>query len=199
MGRSTITRIPFKDAFSGIKKFDVINADNDYFKEIFDHSNRAVVFVFDDSSKGYTVLIRNTRGLGRDKTLVVKNQNKMDVNLMRIDGVLFKKNSKCDCSILTEKEFVFVEFKSNACNKSDDAQIENYENCYKQLYLTFNEFKKRFKKIGIDFISLFSNVSACAVFNPTVPYNNTTEKTLSGRFLKKTGIKLRFTNMIEMK
>ena len=196
---STITRLPFKDAFSGIRKFDLINADKDYFNELFDYSNRAIIFVYDDTSKGYSVFIKNTIGLGRDKTLVVRNQKKKNVFLMRIDGILFKKDSKCDCSLLTDKDFVFVEFKSNASNKTEDAQIDNYENCYKQLYLTFNEFKKRFKKIGVDFVSLFSSVSACTVFNPTVPYNNSTEKTLSRRFLKKTGIKLRYTNEIEIK
>ena len=191
--------MPFKDAFSGIRKFDLINADKDYFNELFDYSNRAIIFVYDDTSKGYSVFIKNTIGLGRDKTLVVRNQKKKNVFLMRIDGILFKKDSKCDCSLLTDKDFVFVEFKSNASNKTEDAQIDNYENCYKQLYLTFNEFKKRFKKIGVDFVSLFSSVSACTVFNPTVPYNNSTEKTLSRRFLKKTGIKLRYTNEIEIK
>lgn len=196
MDTSTIKRLHFKEAFEGISKIDSINSDEEYFKEIFDYSNRSILFVIDDRAKGYCVFITDTSGVGSNKVLTVENPTRRNVYLMRIDGVLFEQNSKCDCALFTDEELDFVEFKSYAANKTEEARIDNYNKCFTQLQLTVEEFKTRYIQIGLDLHTIIQKICAYAVFNPTVPNNNATEKALSRKFLDLTGIPLRFVNRI---
>lgn len=199
MDIEALTRLNLKKAFEGNIKFDTIVCDNDYFTELFDYSSRALLFVYDNSDKGFSVFVSDTNGLGRDKTFIVKNPNRKDVFLMHIDGVLFKKDSKCDCALLTDSAFLFIEFKSEAANRIKDGREECYKKSYSQLLATVQEFILRFQSIGVKFLSQFTDVGAFAVFNPTVPKTLSTEQILSTRFLRLTGMKLHFNNFTLMK
>lgn len=198
MDFSIISRLLLKEAFSGCSKFDEIKTEEDYLKELFDFSNRALSFVYDNLEKGYSVFIYDTQGIGSDKVLIVKNSNHKDIYLLRIDGVLYKKDSKCDCAIITNNDLLFIEFKTNAANKTDNTIAGNYYKCYSQLEQTVIDFFERFKAIGFDISSCLDSIFAYAVFNKSVPSDLSTQKALSVKFLKSTGIKLRFDNIVTL-
>lgn len=198
MDISVINRLLLKEAFSGCAKFDEINTDDDFFKELFDFSNRAISYVYDDLDKGYSVFIYETQEIGSDKVFIVRNKAHKDVFLLRIDGVLYKKDSKCDCAIITNNDLLFIEFKTNAANKTDNTIIGNYNKCYSQLEQTVIDFFERFKAIGFDISSCLDLICAYAVFNKSVPSDLSTQKALSVKFLKSTGIKLRFDNNVTL-
>lgn len=194
MDVSVFTKIRFREAFRGVSKVDMIDSDEDLFHDLCEQSSRSQVFVHDDPECGYSIFVRNTNGLGRDKFMRLTNPNHRDLFLLHIDGVLFKKKSKCDCALLSEKELLFVEFKSDAANREERTCIENYLKCYSQLFISVNEFRVRFNAVEVDLLNCFDSVYAYAVFNPTVPKVGNTQQNLSAKFLFETGIKLVFDN-----
>ena len=60
------------------------------------------------------------------------------------------------------------------------------------------DVKERCSKVGVNLTSVIP-VEAHAVFNPTVPSDNAMKKNISAKFLVRTGVKLRFDNMKELK
>lgn len=194
MDTSVFARIRFKEAFRGVSKVDIIDSDEDYLNDLCEQSSRSQVFVYDDPGCGHSIFVLDTNGLGRDKVLRLTNPNHRDLFLLHIDGVLFKKDSKCDCALLSEKELLFVEFKSDAANREERTCVENYLKCYSQLYISVEEFRERFNAVDVDLLNSFESVFAYAVFNPTVPKVGNTQQNLSAKFLFATGIKLVFDN-----
>lgn len=159
---------------------------------------RGTVFVHDDPDKGYSTFVNDTKGLGADKTFKINNQLHRDLFLWHIDGVLYKKDSKCDCAFLTDAYIGFVEFKANAANNTDSAIIANYDKAKTQLKLTIKDVEDRCKKAGVDIVDTME-VEAYAVFNRTVPAHNAYQKKLAAQFLLETdGIPLYFKNNAEV-
>lgn len=191
---SFLSELNLKEAFKDIEVIRGITKDEDYLNILFEHSRRSQIFICDSKEKGYSCVVYDTAGLGRDKTFIIDNDNHRDVYLMRIDGVLFSKKSKCDCAFIASNEMVFIEFKSDAINRLDKSLKAQYEKCYKQLKTTVLEFDERYKSIGQAFRSKFENIAAYAVFNPTVPSNNAFAKILSARFAKELKMKLCFAS-----
>ena len=191
---SPIKRIKLKEAFIDIDKFKIISNDEDYFNELFEITNRGSIFILDDEAEGHTIFIEDTNGLGSDKIFKIVNSKHTWLFLWHIDGVLFKKDSKCDCAIIADNYLGFVEFKSNATNKTQEAIKENYNKAIDQLKHTIIEVKERCNKVGIDLIKE-TFIEAFAVFNKTVPRNNASQKNLAAKFqLEMYNIPLRFSN-----
>lgn len=189
-----ITRLRLREAFANIQKFSECNSDEDLLNELFEHSNKGTLFVHDDADKGHSVYVQDTKGLGRDKVFEAKNTKHRDVFLFHIDGVLFSKDSKCDCAVLTEKEMNFIEFKANAENNTPEAIETNYQKASDQLLQTINEVSQRCQTEGIELTDMVTT-AAFAVFNRTVPRNDALRKKISAKFLRDTGtIKLQFAN-----
>lgn len=189
-----IFRLKLKYAFEDNLKFQDIESDEDYLKELFEWTDRGVIFICDDELEGHSIFISDTKGFGGDKTFKILNTQHIDVLLWHIDGVLFGKNSKCDCAFLTEKCIGFVEFKANAANSSETSIKENYEKAESQLRNTYLDVSNRCQKIGID-IKTTMKVEAFAIFNQTVPRNNAYQKQVAAKFLLATnGIPLYFKN-----
>ena len=143
---------------------------------LFEVSNRSQVFLCDDEEKGYSCFIFDTKGFGADKMLIVRNANHKELVLMRIDGVLFPRMTKCDCALIFDKEFDFVELKTNAANQTEESMYSQYVKSYNQIKVTVLEFEKRYRSKNLSFRDLFDTVQAYSVFNPTVPNNNATQK-----------------------
>ena len=118
--------------------------------------------------------------------------------LWHIDGVIYEKTSKCDCAVITTDEMEFIEFKTNASNSSQEAIEDNYHKASEQLQKIVLDVKERCAKVGVKLTSVIP-VEAHAVFNPTVPADNAMKKNISAKFLVRTGVKLRFDNMKELK
>ena len=118
--------------------------------------------------------------------------------MWHIDGVIYDKTSKCDCAVITSDEMEFIEFKTNASNSSDEAIFDNYHKASEQLQKIVEDVKQRCSKVGVKLTSIIP-VEAHAVFNPTVPSDNALKKNISVKFLLRTGVRLRFDNMKELK
>lgn len=166
--------------------------------ELLESSNRSQLFVCDNAEKGYSCFITDTKGFGSDKTFIIQNPNHKDVVLVRIDGVLFERMSRCDCAVMFEDEFDFVELKTNAANRTEESMKSQYDKSVEQLKITIREFDSRYKDANITFKDLFEIVRAYSVFNPSVPSNNATQKKYSSQFAKELKIKLQFTNRIKI-
>lgn len=189
-----IDQLVLKDAFSDNPKFQSVNNSEDYLTELFECENRGQLYIYDDTDKGYSTYVENTFGLGRDKTFIILNKNHKDVFLWHIDGVLFSKDSKCDCAILTDVDMDFIEFKSNAVNNTEEAIEDNYTKASGQLLTTIEAVTERCSSVGVELVDVVK-IKAFAVFNRSVPKNDALRKNISTKFLKDSGgIKLSFDN-----
>lgn len=199
MDVEVIERLGFRQAFKCESRIESIRCADDYLKELFELSERTHLFVYDDEDKGFSVYVTDTSGLGRDKTFEVENKSRKEVFLLHIDGILFKKNSKCDCALLTDKELFFIEFKTKSTSGCELTRKEQCQKCFSQLQLTVTEFFNRFREAGTELTEKFEEIRAFAVFNPSVPRVNASESNLSIRFRKKTGIGLAFINKAKLR
>lgn len=197
MDFTPIVQLKLAQAFGDSGKFAAVACDEDLLNELFECESRGQLFVYDDAAAGHSVFLHDTAGIGRDKVLCVKNPQGHDVFLWHIDGVLFAKDSKCDCALLTAGNACFVEFKSNAANNTPQAITANYEKASAQLQRTITEVSDRCRKAGVELTDVI-RVDACAVFNRSVPRNDALRKNLSTKFLRAMGLKLHFSDEIEL-
>ncbi len=189
-----IIQLKLKEAFSDNSNFQKIKNIKDSLNELFECDNRGKLFAYDDADIGHTVYIYNTKGLGSDRVFIILNKMHRDVFLWHIDGVLFKKNSKCDCAVLTNQELVFIEFKSEALNQTKEAIQTNYEKASEQILITYKEVCERCNAVGVELVKMVK-IKAFAVFNRSVPQNDALRKNLSAKFLMESkGVKLFFDN-----
>lgn len=197
MDSSVIRGLRLKEAFEDIEKFKAVQSDADFLTELFEWTNRGLVFIHDDEDKGNSVFVTDTKGLGADKIFRIDNVPHKEIFLWHIDGVLYSKGSKCDCAFIAEGHLGFVEFKSNAANNTGEAIQGNYEKASSQLVLTFQDVKARCNNVNVDIMS-GNLVEAYAVFNRTVPRNNAHQKKGSAKFFKDNDIPLYFENSVEL-
>ena len=193
MDCSAINRLHLKDAFGEFEVFQRISKDEDWLDVLFECDTRGQLFVYDNSDVGHVVYVNDTKGLGRDKVFELVNDSHKEVFLWHIDGVVYKKSSKCDCAVVTSDEMEFIEFKTDASNKTAEAIEENYNKASEQLQQIVLDVKSRCAKVGLELTSVVP-VEAHAVFNPTVPSDNAIKKNISVKFLVKTGVRLSFDN-----
>ena len=193
MDCEAIDRLHLKEAFGEFEVFQRISTDEDWLDVLFECDTRGQLFVYDDADVGHVVYVNDTKGLGRDKVFELVNDSHKEVFLWHIDGVVYKKSSKCDCAIVTSDEMEFIEFKTEASNKTAEAIEENYNRASEQLQQIVLDVKARCAKVGVELTSVVP-VEAHAVFNPTVPSDSAMKKNISVKFLFKTGVKLSFDN-----
>ncbi len=187
-----LNKLKLKEAFGNHQKFQAVECDQDYLNELFEWTARRLIFIYDDAEKKRSVFVRNTKGLGTEKTFTAVNPRHTDLFLWHIDGVLYPKNSKCDCAIIADAYMAFIEFKTNAENNTAEAIRDNYDKAKNQLLLTFKDVENRCASAGID-LKKTTEIEAFAVFNRTVPCNNAYQKKISAEFLDATeGIPLYF-------
>ena len=198
MDCEAIDRLHLKEAFGEFEVFQRISKDEDWLDVLFECDTRGQLFVYDDADVGHVVYVNDTKGLGRDKVFELVNDSHKEVCLWHIDGVIYKKSSKCDCAVITTDELEFIEFKTNASNSSSEAIDENYHKASEQLQTIVMDVKDRCAKVGVKLTSI-TPVEAHAVFNPTVPSDNALKKNISVKFLVKTGVKLSFDNKTVLK
>ncbi|MBR3699548.1 MAG: hypothetical protein IKM85_08540 [Bacteroidales bacterium] len=193
MDCEAIDRLHLKEAFGEFEVFQRISKDEDWLDVLFECDTRGQLFVYDDADVGHVVYVNDTKGLGRDKVFELVNDSHKEVFLWHIDGVVYKKSSKCDCAVITSDEMEFIEFKTEASNKTAEAIEENYNRASEQLQQIVLDVKARCAKVGVELTSVVP-VEAHAVFNPTVPSDSAMKKNISVKFLVKTGIRLSFDN-----
>lgn len=193
-----ITSLNLHQAFKGEDPFSENRTEDDAYSILFEKSNRSNLIVFDDADVGHSRFITETKGIGSDKVLSVSNPQHLDSFLLHIDGVLFSKQSKCDCALISDQKIAFIEFKTNAANKTKESREDCYNKCYNQLKTTVNVFDNRYEKIHESFRSKFNSLCAIGVFNPTTPATPASLKNLSVKFLREVKMKLSFTNKTKL-
>lgn len=190
-----IERLSLKYAFNDLSVFNDVKCADDFLKELFEHTNKSSIFIYDSVDVGHSIIIDDTYGIGRDRVFVVENNSRFSLFLMHIDGILYAKDTKCDCAVITKQELNFIEFKSNAANQTDEAIKDNYEKASSQLLNTLCDFRGRYRRINKNLDELV-DIECFAVFNRTVPRNSATQKRVSAKFLKESkGVKLKFENI----
>lgn len=190
----SIQRLDLFEAFKEINVIQNIKNGGELSDKLLEYSVKKNIFIYDSKEKGFSIFIEDTKGIGIDKTFHIINPRKETVVLMRIDGVLFAKETKCDCAFITDNEINFIEFKVNAENKTEKAIIENYKKASSQLISTLLDFRERYYRIGKNLDKL-SKLSCYAVFNRTVPKDTATQKKIAAKFLIDShGVKLKFDN-----
>lgn len=87
------------------------------------------------------------------KALMVINENNRQIVLLSIDNKLIKehKGGICDCALFDDKQFHFIEFKTNAYGNSLEQVCETFEKATSQLKETIHVFKDKLQKVDIVF------------------------------------------------
>lgn len=87
-----------------------------------------------------------------DKVMTVLNENQEEVVLIQIDNKLISSSSpqsRCDCAIVDNKEFHFIEFKTNALGNTGKAYSQTYETAMVQLSKSAHLFIEKTKQVGV--------------------------------------------------
>lgn len=192
LGMNDILKLP---EFAGLLSF---LAEDKRLETLFEATIRATAWITDDDEAGHSIFVFDTNGVNKDKLLVVHNPVRAEIYLWKIDGVLFKRYSKCDCAVVREDVLHLVEFKANAMNESEASIEENYDKACNQLTLTLQYIEEAYKRIGKDVDEVFSDIDALIVFDRIVPQNNAYQKSVSARFLSQTTRLLSFGNELEV-
>jgi hypothetical protein len=89
----------------------------------------------------------------RDKALVVINENKREIVLLSIDNQLLKaiEGGVADCALFDDKQFRFVEFKTNAEGKNPKSIHKTFDKATQQLKNTIRIFKDSMNTVDVQF------------------------------------------------
>lgn len=197
MDYSVFDGLRFKDVFIGVgieELLDDIKTAEDYTLALFEGSDGHIIWVTDDEDAGHSIFVTDTNGVNKDKLLQINNKNRKSLFLWHIDGVMFKRYSKCDCALLHDRLMHMVEFKANAMNASDESIEANYEKATNQITLTFETFKDLYAKKGFDLWDIFDDIDAMVVFNKTVPQDLAYQKSLQKKVANSIDVLLTFGN-----
>ena len=87
------------------------------------------------------------------QALLVINENHRQIVLLSIDNKLIKDHEGgiADCALFDEKQFRFVEFKTNAYGNSEQSVRDTFDKATGQLTETIQVFKGRLGKVNIQF------------------------------------------------
>lgn len=89
----------------------------------------------------------------RDKALAVINENRREIVLLSIDNQLLKaiEGGVADCALFDDKQFRFVEFKTNAEGKTQKSVRKTFDRATQQLKNTIRIFNEGMKSVNISF------------------------------------------------
>lgn len=132
-------------------RLDEAFAQNTYkpFNECWTVRMDSELMVIDDDEEKYS---RFTEDLDdAQKALLVINQNNRQIVLLSIDNKLIKDHEGgiADCALFDDKQFHFVEFKTNAYGNSDEQKRVTFDKATSQLKETIRVFNDRLQKVNI--------------------------------------------------
>ena len=89
----------------------------------------------------------------RDKALAVINENRREIVLLSIDNQLLKaiEGGVADCALFDDKQFRFVEFKTNAEGKTPKSVRKTFDRATQQLKNTIRIFKDSMNTVDVQF------------------------------------------------
>ena len=164
-------------------------------------STDEIMFVADRDSEHYSDFVTQDTDESRfGKALTILNKNKQEVVLVQIDNKLISSSSaqpRCDCAIVDNIEFRFVEFKTNALANTDKAYSQTYETAMSQLSATINMFETKTKQVGISLRDK-RKLSAHICTSVRFPRVQTSELGYAVKFGLTEHVPLYFDNKIEI-
>lgn len=109
------------------------------------------LMVIDDNDKKFSRFTDDPEDA--QKALVVINEKNRQIVLLSIDNKLIKEHQGgiCDCALFDDKQFRFVEFKTNAYGNSTEQVRVTFDKATSQLKETIHVFKDRLQKVDIQF------------------------------------------------
>ncbi len=109
------------------------------------------LMVIDDDDDKYSRFTDDPDDVQR--ALMVVNENNRQIVLLSIDNKLIKDHvgGIADCALFDEKQFRFVEFKTNAYGNSEPSVRETFDKATGQLKETIRVFKDKLQKVDIVF------------------------------------------------
>jgi len=140
VGKVSIDRIRLDEAFVG----KMLHRP---FKDCIDAKSDETLFVVDDIETKISRFGNEEDDLG--KALMVINENKREIVLLSIDNQLLTgiQGGIADCALFDDKQFRFVEFKTNAGGNSK----KNFDKATQQLKNTIKVFKDKLLTVNIQF------------------------------------------------
>lgn len=172
--------------------------DDERFQFLFQETTHAHVWVTDDVLSGYSIFVFDTNGVNKDKLLYVTNPAAHTVFLWAIDGKMFKRLSKCDCAIISDKILHLVEFKANVESENLLTIGEHYDKASEQLSLTIKYITEAYENLDTDIFDIFNDIDAKIVFDKQIPQDNAYQKKVSSKFNKENLIVLTFGNDLKL-
>ena len=117
--------------------------------------------VIDDDEEKCSRFSNNLDDL--QKALLVINKNNRQIVLLSIDNKLIVNHEGgiADCALFDDKQFHFVEFKTNAYGNSSEQVRETFDKATSQLKETIRVFRNRLQDVNVvfeDTITLSCNV-----------------------------------------
>lgn len=117
--------------------------------------------VIDDDEEKCSRFSNNLDDL--QKALLVINKNNKQIVLLSIDNKLIVNHEGgiADCALFDDKQFHFVEFKTNAYGNSSEQVRETFDKATSQLKETIRVFRNRLQDVNVvfeDTITLSCNV-----------------------------------------
>lgn len=109
------------------------------------------LMVIDDDDEKFSRFTDNPDD--EQKALMVINENNRQIVLLSIDNKLIKEHvgGICDCALFDDKQFHFIEFKTNAYGNSPEQVRETFDKATCQLMETIDVFKDKLQKVDIVF------------------------------------------------
>ena len=109
------------------------------------------LMVIDDDEQKFSRFTDDSEDL--QKALMVINKKNRQIILLSIDNKLIKghQGGICDCALFDDKQFRFVEFKTNAYGNSSEQVRETFDKAISQLKETIHVFKDRLQRLDIQF------------------------------------------------
>lgn len=140
-------------------------------EDAFDKSDDENLYVYDDDNLGYSDWTNVESTAFLSKTFHAQNPNRNTLVLLPLDGRIITgpnivQGGVCDCTLLTDKEMSFVEFKTNVSSDNDLTVLQRANEAKDQLWHTYNGIIKSQcqgkgidveQKVSIDFYIVFDN------------------------------------------
>ncbi|MFC2710275.1 hypothetical protein [Hoylesella oralis] len=153
------------------------------------------LLVVDDDIEKYSCFSDNPDD--KLRALIVINKQNKEIVLLSIDNKLITncKGGIADCALFDEKQFNFIEFKTNAFGHSENAVRDNFDKAKKQLKNTIKVFVDRLNNVGIQFIGVIT-LSCHIVVSHSFPKSKAVKQEYQLAFADETGIELKFSEKI---